>query len=322
MTTPGTGLEPARPRHHVGGAVFAITGLGAFLSSLDVSLANGLLPRIGESLHTQDSAALAWILTAYTIVFAATLVPAGRLADRVGRRLAYISGLTVLGFGSVVSAAAPGLTLMVVGRVIQAIGAALAAPASLGLLLAAVPRDKRSLWTARWAGAGALGIGAGPIVGGMVTSVSSWRWAFLVNVVLIAAALCAVRSVVAETDRHAVSGLPDPPGSIMMAAAAALLTLGVSEIGGWGALDPRTVSSLAAGCLLGVAFVRRSGRVTDPIVDLSLLRQRTIAATTVSTFFYSCAFFGLIYSYVDFSGPCGTYRWSPPAWGCCLSPPQ
>ena len=147
-------------------AVLLVTCAGGFLVSLDVSVANALLPAIGATFRTTDRAVLAWIITAYAIVFAAALVPAGRLADRLGRRQVYVAGLVAFALGSALCGLAPDLAVLIVGRIAQGVGAAIVSPASVGLLLAAVGTADRSTYAARWTGVAALGVCAGPILGG------------------------------------------------------------------------------------------------------------------------------------------------------------
>ena len=109
--------------------------------------------------------------------------------------------MDIEGVGSLICGLAPDLAVLVVGRVVQGVGAAAASPASLGLLLHVVPPERRSVATARWAGMGALGIGLGPVIGGIFTEALSWRWAFLVNVPLVALTWLLGPSVLTETDR-------------------------------------------------------------------------------------------------------------------------
>ena len=118
--------------------VFAVTAAGGLLVSLDVSVANALMPAIGADFQGDGRAAVSWVITAYAIVFAAALVPAGRIADRAGRRRTYLGGLAVFALGSVACGVAPSLPALVAGRAVQGLGAAAASPASLGLLLGAV----------------------------------------------------------------------------------------------------------------------------------------------------------------------------------------
>jgi EmrB/QacA subfamily drug resistance transporter len=282
-----------------GALVMAVTGLGGFLVSLDVSIANTLLTPIGRELGVADRAALSWIITGYAIAFAAVLVPAGRVADRIGRRRSCLAGLLVFAAGSVLCGIAPNLWVVLVGRVVQGFGAATVAPASLGLLLSVTGTRLRAVYTARWIGAAALGMCLGSIVGGLLTDAGSWRWAFLANLPVVLLVLIASPRL-PETPRQPGSSLPDPVGAVLLAAAAASLTLGISEATAWGVTSVRTTAALAAGIGLGALFVRRSGRVADPLLDLALLGRRRVALATATTVLYAAAFFGMLFTHVLF----------------------
>ena len=290
----------AKPMTRPRGVIFLLTGLGGFLVSLDVSIANGLLSPIGADFDTADRAKLSWILTAYAIVFAAVLVPAGRVADRVGRRRTYVGGLLVFAAGSALCGLAPNLAVLVGGRLVQGVGAAAAAPASIGLLLAASSSAHRSLYTARWTGAAALGVCLGPLAGGALTTLASWRLAFLINIPIVAAVVAAARRVLPETPRQPGRSLPDPVGALLLALSAATLTLAISEAPTWGFMAARTILTVAGGGVLVGFFIHRSRRVADPVFDLRLLGQRRIAVATITTMLYSAGFFGLLLTFVQF----------------------
>jgi EmrB/QacA subfamily drug resistance transporter len=306
------------PSARPGVAVFVLTGLGGFLVSLDVSIANSLLPAIGADFRNADRAASSWIITAYAIVFAATLVPAGRLADRAGRRRIYVAGLLTFAVGSGICGTAPDLGLLLGGRVIQGIGAAAASPASLGLLLAATDARHRSLYTARWIGAAAFGVCLGPLIGGVLTDTASWRWAFLVNIPLVIIAVAAAPRILPETARHPGRRLPDPIGAVLLALAAAALTLGISEATTWGLVDVRTTACVITGLGLAALFARRCSRVVDPLLDLGLLKQRRVAQATLTTCLYASGFFGLLLTFVLFL--VGTWHLSLVRSGLALLP--
>ena len=289
----GPALDPRR-------GVFAVTAAGALLVSLDVSVANALMPAIGADFQGDGRAAVSWVITAYAIVFAAALVPAGRIADRAGRRRTYLGGLTVFGVGSLVCGFAPDLGVLLTGRVLQGLGAAAASPASLGLLLAAVGDRQRATYAARWTGAAALGMTLGPFVGGALTTLGDWRWAFLVNVPILVAIAIAAPRVLPETPRHPGRRLPDPIGAVVLTLAAAALTLGLSEAGDWGLDSPWTAGSILAGLALALVFVRRSARVADPLLDLALLRRRRIAVAAAMTFLYAASLFAVLLSFLLF----------------------
>ena len=307
-TTLGTasrlGSNAATPSGGPGLAVFLLTGLGVFLVSLDVSVANAVLPAIGRSFGRPPRTELSWVITAYAITFAAFLVPAGRVADRAGRRRVFMGGLVTFAAGSAICGAAPSLALLLCGRIVQAVGAATLQPASLGLLVEAVGVRARATYVARWGGMGAVGIGIGPSLGGFITSTSNWRLVSLVNLPLVAVALYSAPRLLQETERHPGRRLPDPLGAFAFALAATSLTLGVSEGVTWGWFGARTLSSLGGGLALGAVFVHRCRVSTDPMLNLDLLRQRQFALVTLVTVFYSAAFFGTLFTFMLFlTGP-------------------
>lgn len=278
----------------------ALALLGSFLVSMDVSVVNAIQPAIGRSLHGAGTAAISWTITAYAITFAATLVPAGRIADRAGRRRTFIAGLSLFAVGSAVCGAAPDLPVLLMGRVLQGAGAAAAQPASLGLLLAATPRARRAVYATRWGAAGAVGIAMGPVVGGAINVLISWRWALFVNLPIVAVAVALAPRTLAETERHPGRSLPDPAGAVLLAGAAALIALAISQVTTWGLTNARTLVAAAVGVLLGLAFVVRSRSVPEPVLQLELLRERRLAFLTATTIFYAAGFFGLLFSFVLF----------------------
>jgi len=264
-------------------------------------VANTLMPAIGQDFAGESRAALAWVITGYAIVFAAALVPAGRIADRAGRRRTYVGGLGVFAFGSLVCGVAPNLEVLLAGRFIQGLGAAAASPASLGLLLAACDARHRATYAARWTGAAAVGVCLGPFVGGVFTAAGDWRWAFLVNLPIVAALMVAAPRLLPETPRHPGRRLPDPVGAGMFAAAAAAASLALSETSTWGMTSLRTLGVLGLGVLLSLGFVRRSRRVAAPMLDLTLLRNRRVVAAAVVAACYAAAFFGFLLTFMLFT---------------------
>jgi len=288
--SPRSGLRPTR-------AVMLVAFAGAFLVSLDVSIANALLPSIGATFRTDDRAALAWVITAYAILYAAVLVPAGQLADRLGRRRVYRAGMYLFALGSVVCGLAPDLAVLIGGRAVQGIGAATVSPASMGLLLAAVNQERRSTYAARWTGAAALGICAGPILGGTLTDVAGWRWAFLMPLPIIAIVFFADRGL-PETTRFRSRAVSDPAGALLLATGTAAITFGISEAPHYTVTNGRIVVALVGGAALICLFVRRCTRTPVPLLDLRLLRQRNTALATLAIGLYASAFFGLLLTFV------------------------
>src|SRR6185437_7830367 len=172
------------------GIVFAIVTAGIAVVNLDLFIVNVAIPSIARGFGNADLSSLSWVLNAYAIVFAALLVPAGRAADLIGRRAAFLAGMIVFGLASAACAAAPNVWVLVIARVLQAAGGALLMPASLGLLLAAAPPDRRAGTIRAWTSVGGAAAALGPVVGGALVE-ASWHWVFLVNVPIVAVAVAA-----------------------------------------------------------------------------------------------------------------------------------
>src|SRR5947209_12107927 len=161
--------------------ILAVVSTAVFMSSLDLFIVNIAFPDISRAFPGSTLASLSWILNAYAIVFAALLVPAGRSADRLGRRRSFLAGLALFTAASALCAAAPSVSLLVVARVIQAVGAAAVFPTSLALVLPEFPPSERRTAVSIWAAVGGVAAAAGPPVGGLLVQ-ADWRLVFLVNV--------------------------------------------------------------------------------------------------------------------------------------------
>jgi EmrB/QacA subfamily drug resistance transporter len=292
MTQPTELTRPtARP-----GIVMAVVCTGVVLSSLDLFIVNVALPQIAHGFHGATLASLSWVLNAYAVVFAAFLVPAGRLADRMGRRGGFLIGVAVFTIASAACAAATGVGLLVAFRIVQALGAALLVPTSLGLVLAAYPPERRAGAVRIWAATSGLAAALGPVLGGLLVQ-ASWRWVFVVNVPIGIAAMVAGRRVL---PRIAAEGgpLPDLAGAALLAAGIGGLTLGLVEANTWGWASWR-LGAVAAGVVAGLAvFLLRARSHASPILELSLLRERRYAIAVGATALFSTAFGAMLLSIV------------------------
>ena len=265
--------------------------LAAFMASLDLFIVNVAFPAIEQDFGGASLSGVSWVLNAYAVVYAALLVPLGRLADRYGRKAGFLLGLAVFVLASAGCAAAPGLGWLVACRTLQAAGAALLTPTSLGLLLHAVPADRRARAVRIWAAIGALAAAAGPVVGGLLVA-ASWRWVFLVNLPIGLAALVFAARVVPESRDPAPGPLPDLAGAGLLAVAVGSLALGLVEAPdrGWG--SPRTLGALAVSVLTLAAFWRRSLHHRAPVVEPALLAVRAFAWSNATALVFGAAFAG------------------------------
>src|SRR3954453_18237690 len=274
--------------------VLLVTSVAVFMSFLDATIVNIAFPDIERSFPDASLGDLSWILNAYNIVFAALLVPAGKVADIVGRRKMFFIGLWTFLAASALCAFAPNVELLIAARVLQAVGGAIVVPTSLGLMLPEFPASKRATATAIWGATGAVAAATGPSLGGVLVDATSWRWVFLVNLFIgIPAVFPARRLLVERYDEAAHRVLPDALGVVLLTAAVALLSLGIVKGPDWGWGD-RVLASAAAGAGLLVAFLLRSRRHPAPVIELSLFRIRSFAVASTAVFVFSVAFYALL----------------------------
>ncbi len=298
-------------------AVVGVLSLAVFMSSLDLFIVNLAFPYISRQYPGTSLSSLSWVLNGYTIVFAAVLVPAGRWADRIGRRRLFVAGLAGFTAGSVLCGLAPGVGALIAARVVQAAGAGAMVPASLSLLLAAVPAPARPKAIGTWSALGALGAALGPVVGGALVQVD-WRWVFWINVpVGLAAMVLAVR-VVPESRDPAVSGRPDVVGAGLLAAAVGLVALALVKAPGWGWGSVGFIGLLAASVLCGALMVLRSRRHHAPVIELGLLRSRTFSGAFAASMLYYAGFGAFVLSTVEFLT--GVWHYSAVEAGLAIAP--
>jgi MFS family permease len=271
------GEQAARTGQARFGVVFAIVCAGIAVVNLDTFIVNVAIPSIGRSYGEADLGNLSWVLNAYAIVFAALLVPAGRAADLIGRRAAFLAGLVVFGVASAVCAVAPGVWVLVAARIVQAAGGALLMPASLGLLLAAARPEKRSGTIRAWTSVGGAAAALGPVVGGALVA-ASWHWVFLVNVpIVVIAVVAGLRVLPPDSAAAARAGLAAERAEALPD------TLGA-------AVFTVAIGAPAAAVVLVILFVRRSATHPSPVVELHLLRMPTFATATAANIVFGTAF--------------------------------
>ena len=298
-------------------AVVAVLSLAVFMSSLDLFIVNLAFPSISRQYPGTSLSSLSWVLNAYTIVFAAVLVPAGRWADRIGRRRALVAGLAAFSLGSLLCGLAPGVAALIAARVIQAAGAGMMVPASLSLLLAAVPAPARAKALGTWSALGALGAALGPVIGGSLVEIN-WRWVFWVNLPVGLAAMVLAVKVVPESKDDRASGRPDLIGAGLLAAAVGLVALALVKAPGWGWGSASFIGLLAASLACGTAMVIRSRRHHAPVIELELLRSRSFSGAFGASILYYAGFGAFVLSAVEFLT--GVWHYSPVLAGLAIAP--
>src|SRR5690242_11048573 len=276
--------------------VLVIAVAGVVLASLDLFIVNIALPKIAVDLHQTDLSKLSWVLNAYAIVYASLLVFFGRLADRYRRDRGFLLGVAIFTAASAACAASTSVTMLVGFRLVQAAGAALLTPTSLGLVLATYEPERRAGAVRAWTATGGISAALGPVVGGLLVVVD-WRLVFLVNVPVGIAALAIGRRRLPPIPGHAVER-PDPLGVVLATAGIGALTFGLIKGSDWGWNSPRLVSLLAGASVLIGLFVLHCMRSRTPLVHPALFRSRSFTGASLVAIFFSAAFGAMLLSVV------------------------
>jgi EmrB/QacA subfamily drug resistance transporter len=297
--------------------VLLVTSVAVFMSFLDVTIVNIAFPDIRASFPGSALSHLSWILNAYNIVFAAALVPAGRLADRFGRRRFFFLGVLVFLAASVVCGAAGSVDMLIGARAVQALGGAMLVPASLGLLLPEFPLERRATATALWGATGAVAAAAGPSLGGVLVDWQGWRAVFFVNLLIGLPALLPARRLLRES-REPQAIFPDMVGAVLLAVGVGALALGIVQGPQWGWGSARIVGAFVASAGLLAGFLWRSARHRAPVIELSLFRVRSFAVANAGGFVFATGFYALLLCNVLFLT--GVWHYSILRAGVALTP--
>ena len=272
--------------------------LGAFLAFLDSTIVNVAFPNITETFDGSDLPTLSWVLNGYNVVIAALLMPAGRVADRLGCRRSFVTGLATFTAASVLCGIAGSPAVLIGARLLQAAGAAILIPTSLALLMPMFPPARRLVAVSIWAAAAALAAGLGPGLGGLLAEHWTWRAVFLVNLPIGLLAVWAARYL--PEQREQGGPRPDVPGAVLLGAALGLLALGLVKGPDWAWTSLATIGCLTAGALLAIAVVLRSARHPAPVIALDLLRNRNAAGGNIGSMLFSVTFYAVILNNILF----------------------
>lgn len=256
---------------------------------LDQTAATVALPAIGTELHA-SGAELSLVIGSYLIALAALMPAAGRVAEHWGRRAAFLVGVAAFGLASLGCAAAPSVETLIAVRVLQGAGAALAVPLALANVTAAMPPERRGWAVGVFATGGTVFLALGPLLGALALEAGSWRWVFALNVPVVVFAL--VTGARGERDRRGVARPSlDLPGLLSLSGGLAILIWGALQAGSAGA-SPIELVAAAGGVALLCAFVAHERRADEPLLDLALLRRRTLAAYLLALFAIQLAVLG------------------------------
>jgi EmrB/QacA subfamily drug resistance transporter len=259
------------------------------LSNLDMMVVNIAFPAIQHDFRGSTSAGMSWILNAYSIIFAALLVPAGRLADRSSHKNGFLFGVMLFSVASAACGLAQNLPMLIIARAFQAAGAAVLIPTALALLLAAYPPERRAAAIRTLVGVGGVGLAIAPIIGGLLVDIG-WRWIFLINVPVGLAAYFLGSRVLPQSRTADRGPMPDLVGSSQLIIGIAAIALGLVKAPEWGWTSPRVIGCLVGAVVVLVAFAHRSARHPNPVISIELMRIRSFGLTNVVTLLFIIPF--------------------------------
>jgi EmrB/QacA subfamily drug resistance transporter len=277
---------------HIQRWTLAVVCAATAMLMLDIAVVNTALSAIADDLDTGLSG-LQWIVDAYTLPLAATVLTAGALADRFGRRRLFGIGLGVFTATSLVCAAAQSITMLNVSRAAQGVGAALMFAVSLAVLSNAFPRmEERMKALAAYGATMGGSFAVGPLIGGALTSALDWRWIFLINLPLGLLCVWIVRRFVAESMNPRAPRV-DRPGLVTLTGGLFLLVFALlrGNEEGWG--SPVIVASLGGAAALLCAFVAIEARVSQPMLPLRHFRNPSFTSAQVGAFGISASLFAM-----------------------------
>lgn len=287
-------------RAHAGWSVFGIASVGAFLVALDNTLLFAAFHALEKSFPSSSRADLSWVLNGYTVVYAAMLIPGGGLADRYGRKRIFLYGLTAFAAASALCAVSTYVAELVAARALQALGAAMLMPSSLSLVLDAFPKDKRAYVVGIWGAVGALGGTAGPAIGAAIVDAFGWPWAFYMNVPIGLLAAWQGRRLLAEPTPSTIRRPLDWIGMTLLLTGTSGIALAIVQCRAleWSTMRLWIVTGFGMLALAGFAVWIRVAK--DPLIDVSLFRNRTFRNANLGGLSFSIAFSMLFLGYFFF----------------------
>jgi EmrB/QacA subfamily drug resistance transporter len=281
------------PRPHLQ-ATLILACLAQFMVILDVSVVNVALPSIRHSLDFSVSG-LQWVVNAYTVTFAGFLLLGGRAADLLGRRSVFVGGLVLFSLASLAGGLADSRSVLIIARLVQGLGGAVVAPASLSILTSTFtePRERHRA-IGIWGAMGGAGGAAGVLLGGVITDAINWRWVLFINLPIgLIAAFLSQRLLLEGRNANATRNF-DVLGALTATAGLSLLVFGIvrTDTSGWG--DSTTLLAIAGGLALLALFLTIEGKLAKaPLMPLRLFQSRRLSAANIIIMLVGAATFGM-----------------------------
>jgi len=273
--------------------VVGVVSIGAFMGQVDASIAQLLLPSLERAFGATLSS-VSWVAVAYLLTMAALMPIFGRLADMLGHKLLYTAGFVVFVVGSLLCGFAPNLPLLVAARVLQAIGGALLSANSVAIVVAAAGPKERGRGVGIQAAAQAVGLCAGPVIGGILLSTLGWPWVFWINVPFGIVGTVAGWLILPQTAHLSKDRRFDLKGALLLGPMLTAFMLVLNEGHAWGATSPAFLTAAASGVILLVLFMRAETRADAPLLAPQLCRRRTFIAANAGSLMSYALLFGVM----------------------------
>ena len=291
--------EPARPPSIAGQRnahwfVVATVCLGAFMGQLDASIVTLALPTLSRDFHVPIGA-VEWVSLSYLLVLVATVAAVGRAADIVGRKLLYVYGFGIFVLGSGLCGLAPSLGWLIGARILQAVGAAMLQANSVALIFHAMPKDKLGRGLGVQGAAQAMGLALGPVIGGLIVGLFSWRWIFFVNVPVGILGMLLGWFLLPRSRDLETRAQFDWLGTLLFVPAVASVLLSLSEAARVGWTSTQVVVLLVTAAILLALFMTRERATPSPLIDLRLFQHRTFSAGILGGLLAYLVLFGALF---------------------------
>lgn len=269
-------------------------GVAVVVIANDFSAINVALPTMEKDFDT-DVNTIQWVVNAYALTFGVMIVTGGRLADMFGRRRAFFVGTAIFATMSAAGGAAPNESILIATRALMGIGGALMWPAILGMTFAILPEEKAGLAGGIILGAAGLGNAIGPLIGGVLTDLASWRWIFFLNVPISIFAVLVTYFLVHVKEPESADHKIDYPGIAAISVGLVSLLIALDQVADWGWGDPRVIFLLALSAVLILAFIPIERRADlHALVPREVMRNRSFTASCVAILFMSATFFAAL----------------------------
>jgi EmrB/QacA subfamily drug resistance transporter len=277
--------------------IFWVASTAAFLVSLDATMLYAAFGALRAGFPDASAAHLSWVLNAYTVIYAAMLIPAGGLADTHGRRRVFLIGTTLFVAASMACGLADSVSWLIAARVVQAVGAAMLTPASLSIVIAAFPQSKRALMVSLWGAVAAFAAAVGPSLGSFLIQTVGWPWAFFINLPIGAFSLWRGVYLLPESTRTQTHRRIDGIGMALLIVAVGAIALAIveAESPAWTRFE--LSAAIETGVISLVAFVLWAMHAREPLVDLALFRNPTYSAANAATLSFGIAFAMMFFAF-------------------------